>query len=471
MDPSDLPLPLTSRRPAYGIYFEPEPRYAKVSGIVVSVLASSACASFFLFRFAQVKSWRSLAWTTWILLAIYFDSYLFVMASAVLHFSFSLNEYHSLCEAATLLCLLAYLSSKYTVWGSGVPRYKSKPYLIHFAILTGALFACWIILIIFRFSRLENGLCIIGIQQSVMIGPLAVDVVCNAYLTAVFTFPIYRYTTKRPERAAPTVASSNTRSRNERLLRVAKKSFVGCILTLGSSIANLLALMLLDGEPAWLCLLCCKIDVLFNAVVLFWVTRTDSLDIAHSSRSKSDSARSRVTRLSFYTGWIRANMGQGPHPGRPFIIPQTPTSPLMGGGTDGNNSAERGGGGGGAGTSSVGHNNNNNNSSNSKGGDRRAVINATATTAAPAPAPAESSKAPTRSILKTAGTGTTDTVAAARSAYESSTEIWTGPDGHATEAAGLGISETRFDNDKEELGTDPQSETSGTTTSTSDTGR
>ncbi|KAK8876929.1 hypothetical protein PGQ11_001875 [Apiospora arundinis] len=47
MAPSGLPLPLTSRRPAYGIYFEAEPRSARVGGIVVSVLASSACASFF----------------------------------------------------------------------------------------------------------------------------------------------------------------------------------------------------------------------------------------------------------------------------------------------------------------------------------------------------------------------------------------------------------------------------------------
>ncbi|KAK7917405.1 hypothetical protein PG985_011013 [Apiospora marii] len=191
--PSGLPLPLAGRRPAYGIYFEAEPRYAKVSGIVVSVLASGACASFFL------------------LLAIYFDSYLFVMASTVLHYSFSLNDYHSLCEAATLLCLLAYLSSK-------------------------------------------------------------------AYLTAVFTYPIYRacdlhitgaspctdalagYTVKGSAEISPTAASGGTRTRSERLLRVAKKSFAGCCLTLSSSIANLLALMLLDGEPAWLCLLCCKID-------------------------------------------------------------------------------------------------------------------------------------------------------------------------------------------------------------------
>lgn len=81
--------------------------------------------------------------------------------------------------------------------------------------------------------------------------------------------------------------------------------------------------------------------VLFNAVVLFWVTRTDSRDMKTSSstaRSKSDSARSRVTRLSFYTGWLRANMGQGPHPGRPFLIPPTPPPHLMGGGNGGGGS-------------------------------------------------------------------------------------------------------------------------------------
>ncbi|KAK8037267.1 hypothetical protein PG991_000613 [Apiospora marii] len=228
--PSELPLPLAGRRPTYGIYFEAEPRYAKVSGIVVSVLASGACASFFLFRVAQVKSWRSLAWTHWLLLAIYFDSYLFVMASTVLHYSFSLNDYHSLCEAATLLCLLAYLSSKYTVWGSGVSRCRSKPYLIHFAVLTGHELAkltrshrCS------RFSRMENGLCIIGIQQSAMIGPVAVDVACNAYLTAVFTYPIYRYTVKGSADISPTAASGGTRTRSERLLRVAKKSFAGVL--------------------------------------------------------------------------------------------------------------------------------------------------------------------------------------------------------------------------------------------------
>ncbi|KAK8876928.1 hypothetical protein PGQ11_001874 [Apiospora arundinis] len=67
---------------------------------------------------------------------------------------------------------------------------------------------------------MENGLCIIGIEQSAMIGPVAIDVACNGSNIAL-----------------PTVASNNTRIRNERLLRVARKSFVGCFLTLSSSIA------------------------------------------------------------------------------------------------------------------------------------------------------------------------------------------------------------------------------------------
>lgn len=80
--------------------------------------------------------------------------------------------------------------------------------------------------------------------------------------------------------------------------------------------------------------------VLFNAVVLFRVTRTDYRDITSTtSRSKSDSTRSRVTRLSLYTGWIRANMDQGLHPGRSFVIPPTPSPPSLplmdGGGDDG----------------------------------------------------------------------------------------------------------------------------------------
>lgn len=44
--------------------------------------------------------------------------------------------------------------------------------------------------------------------------------------------------------------------------------------------------MVLHGEPAWVCLMCCNADVLFSVVVLHWVTSKDS-----SSNGKSTSSR------------------------------------------------------------------------------------------------------------------------------------------------------------------------------------
>jgi hypothetical protein len=57
---------------------------------------------------------------------------------------------------------------------------------------------------------------------------------------------------------------------------MAFRSFVGSCATLTSSVANLTILMVLKGEPAWICLMCCNADVLFSVVVLHWVTAIDS---------------------------------------------------------------------------------------------------------------------------------------------------------------------------------------------------
>ncbi len=38
---------------------------------------------------------------------------------------------------------------------------------------------------------------------------------------------------------------------------------------------NLSVLMGLDGEPGWICLMCCNCDILFSAIVLQWVTMPD----------------------------------------------------------------------------------------------------------------------------------------------------------------------------------------------------
>lgn len=63
---------------------------------------------------------------------------------------------------------------------------------------------------------------------------------------------------------------------NNKLRRTAFRAFVGACVTLASSVANLLTLMILRGEPGWICLICCNSDILFGVIVLQWATNGDS---------------------------------------------------------------------------------------------------------------------------------------------------------------------------------------------------
>jgi hypothetical protein len=79
---------------------------------------------------------------------------------------------------------------------------------------------------------------------------------------------------------------------NSRLRTITIRTFCGSCVTLTSSIVcvlheldqvhalinlprNLSVLMALQGEPAWVCLMCCNSDILFNTVVVHWVTSQD----------------------------------------------------------------------------------------------------------------------------------------------------------------------------------------------------
>ena len=75
-------------------------------------------------------------------------------------------------------------------------------------------------------------------------------------------------------------------------------------MTLGSSVANLLTITILKGEPGWICLICCNSDsehfslfaesqssygpVLFSVLVLQWITNGDSAALAQSWANPSN---------------------------------------------------------------------------------------------------------------------------------------------------------------------------------------
>ncbi|KAK7718018.1 hypothetical protein SLS57_006165 [Botryosphaeria dothidea] len=68
---------------------------------------------------------------------------------------------------------------------------------------------------------------------------------------------------------------------------MAVRAFIGSCATLTSSITNLTLLMVLDGEPAWICFLSCNAEILFSVLTLHWVTSRDRSGETNRSYTRS----------------------------------------------------------------------------------------------------------------------------------------------------------------------------------------
>ncbi|TEY86661.1 hypothetical protein BOTCAL_0004g00150 [Botryotinia calthae] len=131
---------------------------------------------------------------------------------------------------------------------------------------------------IFRFANYENGECRIGMKQVAMIPLIAFDILVNVYLTFLFLVPLqglYSYKNN---------PNSQTRT-------VALRTFVGSCCALTSSVVNLTLLLVLKGEPGWICLMSCNLDILFSVLVLHWITSKDNAStfLPHHSRAHTHS--------------------------------------------------------------------------------------------------------------------------------------------------------------------------------------
>ncbi|KAK3683573.1 hypothetical protein B0T22DRAFT_519665 [Podospora appendiculata] len=261
----------------YDQYKEP------LSGMVVSVILAMASlviiSAFLTQRFLAVKIWSRLPFVQWLVFAIYADSFLFVFATAIIQFGFGVDHSVSICEAAILLCLACYVTTKLIYLflvekafiirsGSKKQRLRSRLYIFNTFGMIGVYSVVVVLNFIYRITRVENGQCIIGMKKLAMIPLIAFDLLVNIYLTILFLIPLSSlYSFKHLPETAGT----------RRLKLVAMRTFVGCVCTLISSIVNLSVLMALDGEPGWVCLMCCNSDILFSAVVIQWVTSRDSM--------------------------------------------------------------------------------------------------------------------------------------------------------------------------------------------------
>ncbi|KAK3387678.1 hypothetical protein B0H63DRAFT_470687 [Podospora didyma] len=258
-----------------------------LSGVVISVILAMISlviiSSFLTQRFLAVKVWSRLPFVQWLVFAIYADSFLFVFATAILQFGFGVDHSVSVCEAAILLCLACYVTTKILIYmflvekahiirsSSQRPRLHSKLYIFNSFGMIGVYIVVVTLNFIYRITRVENGQCIIGMKKLAMIPLIAFDLLVNVYLTILFLIPLsslYSYKNKQQKAG------------NRRLRIVAMRTFVGSVCTLASSVINLSVLMALNGEPGWVCLMCCNSDILFSAIVIQWVTSRDSTSSA-----------------------------------------------------------------------------------------------------------------------------------------------------------------------------------------------
>ncbi|CAF3502219.1 unnamed protein product [Fusarium graminearum] len=257
---------------------KPVPIGGDTMSVIVSLASVSVLSIFLYQRITAVRSWARLPFVAWLVLIIYVDSYGFVFTSAILTQVFGLNTSFNICHGAIILCLVCYVTTKILIYvflvekahvirSSTTRRRNSGLYLFNIITLLVGYGVVVVMNFVFRIARIVNGECFIGMEKISMIPLIAFDAVVNVYLTILFLIPLKNlYSFKNlPKTGA-----------NSRLRSVAMRTFVGACCTLTSSIVNLSVLMVLNGEPGWVCLMCCNSDVLFSAIVVQWVTSRDN---------------------------------------------------------------------------------------------------------------------------------------------------------------------------------------------------
>ncbi|KAF3047410.1 hypothetical protein E8E12_004184 [Didymella heteroderae] len=263
------------------------PAPGQVVSIVLQMSTFGVLCICFTRRTSWIRNWHTLPLAIWLILMIYVDSTLFVLATSVIVHGLGINSSRAVCEGGILLCLVCYMTTKiliyyflveraYIVRGSRKPRLKTKLWLFNclFMMLPYTIFV--IMNFVWRITYInDKGVCIIGMQKIAMLPLITFEVVVNIYLTLLFIIPLRKLYSYR-------------NAANPKLNRMAFRSLVGSLATLTTSVANLTVLMVLRGEPGWICLMCCNADILFCVLVLHWVTSKDkptSYASTHASRA------------------------------------------------------------------------------------------------------------------------------------------------------------------------------------------
>ncbi|KAF9439206.1 hypothetical protein BGZ76_008572 [Entomortierella beljakovae] len=268
-----------------------------------SLFLSLACITTMSVLFGRKTSATTLSsinFARGLVIALYIVSWLFSFMAAMLAQTNNGNIVS--CTVSNFVCIFLYAGSKviiylfliervYVVTSVGVTRWNSK--MFRFNILCLTPYVVIVVLALkYRVSIIyPDGQCKIGLTAEAS-GPLiAYDSILNIWLTALFMRALVSSTS---------LLQGPTKSK---LRTVARRTFIGSILSFIFSTANIASIVVYNGqERGVICMALCTMDVTLNAMTIHWVTSRGS------SKQNTQSRTSLVAR----TSRGRAQPGVGP---------------------------------------------------------------------------------------------------------------------------------------------------------------
>ncbi|KAF9630332.1 hypothetical protein BFW01_g894 [Lasiodiplodia theobromae] len=258
--------PYTPEDTPYGI------KAASMTLSVFTITLTAVCIDRFI---RSVRAWKELPIAQWVLLLFYCLSFLFSSVSAILK-NLEPNTSRTLCDASILVCLLFYLSAKilqyhylveraHIVRSDRTPRSKDKIYLCNCLFLIVPYIGLVCLNFYWRLGYINTkGVCINGLEMQGIIPLLAFEILINIYMTLLYIYPFRRVLFKK-QPLGP----------NSILQAMAYRTSIATCLMILITVGNLIGLLVLHGEPVWLCFMCCSGDVAICVLLLHWVTKND----------------------------------------------------------------------------------------------------------------------------------------------------------------------------------------------------
>ncbi|KAI2634234.1 hypothetical protein GGS26DRAFT_38537 [Hypomontagnella submonticulosa] len=248
-------------------YLRYKPLAGALTGLILCFVACSILSYFLAQRILEVKIWRRLPPSAWLVFAIYAISWVFVFATGIINYGIGINSSRGVCSAAIQLFLFCYLVMK-LIYTFFTEKALFENQIIDFS---AAIYGIICILSsVYHIAHVNNEGCILGIQRLALVPLLIFEIVANVYLAIVFLSPLRNiYLSQGPSPGPPNPP---------RLHSVAIRAFIGVLGTTTSTVVNLTVLLALNGELGWVYLTSCNADALFTVLVIHWATSRDNAE-------------------------------------------------------------------------------------------------------------------------------------------------------------------------------------------------